>query len=173
MPYNDTNAERVYNNLFKSVNTDLNLLEKYTVLTDADTNPKLWPTSDGFDRGLVVTIIDLYHDLVTNKNYPLPNTPENIRTLTAKIRKDLGLTLNSPRGLAPTNVILAMNKHISTANNDLYPWLYPTILSKKALEEKEKESKENPINKGLNDAKWILGLGLATYIIIQTGVLKK
>lgn len=173
MPYNDTNAERVYNNLFKAVNTDLNLLQKYTVLTDADTDPKFWPTSDGFDRGLVVTIIDLYHDLVANKNYPLPNTPENIRTLTAKIRKDLGLSLNSPRGLAPTNVILAMNKHMSTSNDDLYYWLYPNRLSKKAIEEKEKEESENPINKGLNDIKWIIGLGVLGYIIIQTGVLKK
>lgn len=166
-------AERVFNNLFVGINKDLSLLQKYTVLTDAENDPRLWPNIDGFDKGLTLTIIDLYHDLVTNRNYPLPNTQANIKRLTAKIRNDLGLTYGTARGFAPGNVILAMNKYISTDNADLYPWLYPNILSKKAVEEKEKNQALSPINKGLSDIKWIIGLGLAAYVVIQTGILKK
>lgn len=144
-------------------------LQVYDVLDRAFNSQKgaNWPASDGFSPELAVKIIEVYHDLVANKGFALPNTPDNIKKLTAQIRKTLGLETAQP-GLkyAPTNIILALNKYILPTDRALYDWVFPAQL------EQEDEGESVPV-KITNNIKWIVLLSLTGYVLLQTGVLKK
>jgi hypothetical protein len=126
-----------------------------------------WPLSDGYTPELAVKIIEVYHDLVANKKFALPNTNENLKKLTAQIRATLGLN-NKPPGirLAPTNILMALNAYITPVNRELYDWVFPAQLE-------QEEDGGNGVVKVTSNIKWIMFFGLASLVILQTGILKK
>ena len=139
-----------------------------------------WPESDGFNRSDVENVLDIYHDLVANKGFALPNTPENIKKLTAAIRSVLGIaSAQAPGGLMPANVLLTLTKKVKTDMDPaLYQWVYPNqIKYTPAPTFTEKYlptvSPSNPISTTISDVKWILITGGLLYVLMQTGLLKK
>lgn len=145
----------------------------YKILSvqNADTTKTqfMWPMYAGFSPDLAISILDVYHDLVANKGYNLPDTNADIKKLTAKIRAVLGLPNSGAKALAPANVILAMKQSLSTSEPSLFNWAFP----KKITPEPEPEPSPNPIVETTSNIKWILIAGLVGYVFLQTGVLKK
>lgn len=141
-----------------------------------------WPASDGIPYAEAVTILDIYHDLVTNKGYELPTTNDNIKKLTAAIRAKLGYTKAEGAGLRPTLVLRKIKETVNTTiGPELYQWVYPNRIT--APEPKKGggflpsiipgENDSNPIVDSLANIKWIMFFGLAGLVLLQTGILKK
>lgn len=139
---------------------------------------KYWPASDNINYADAITYLDLYHDLVTNKKYPLPDTPENIRRITGAIRKKLGITQGSKKYLGPTLTIMKINETGTNVGPELYDWLFPARI-KKEEEESWLPWPGNGKDDGtgitglFNDVKWIAFFGLAALVLVQSGVLKR
>lgn len=140
-----------------------------------------WPASDGISNADAITYLDIYHDLVKNKGYALPTDAEKSRLLTNAIRAKLGIKKGTKKFLGPTLTIMKINEVGSNVNPELYNWLFPNRITKEPekpwydplIPGDQSGDGKGSITESLDSIKWIAFAGLATLVILQTGVLKK
>ena len=133
---------------------------------------RTWPAFDNFPMGKAIQILNVYHDLVTYRNFPLPNTTEKVRLLSAEIRKVLGLNNND---ISPNLTIIRLIKDVDPQiGADLYQWVFPnqtTYVPEKQISDYLPGNLIDTAGGALNDLKWIAVAGLVGYILFTSGIL--
>ena len=84
--------------------------DKMTVTSERGGNPVSFPENYGIPKDEAITLIDVYHDVVTNRKIDLPTDNDKIKAITKEMRKILGIADSDKRRLWPTAIVLELKK---------------------------------------------------------------
>lgn len=137
-----------------------------------------FPSSYNIPYAEAITLIDVYHDIVSERNFDLPTDNDKARAITKEMRNILGISDSDKRRLWPMAVVSELKKINTDIGPELYEWIFPKRIKK--IEDTSfnwlpdlSQKSGGGIVEGLSNIKWIAFAGLATLILLQTGILKK